>query len=119
MTGLEAIRREGGDLERVLALAHYNLGNIEFYRKDFDKAIAHYTDGIKTPYPRKGWVTYCLLRRGQSYDQMGRREEALADYKAVLARPLYWDSHKIARAGKRGPPTYDEVLAQLATGASG
>ena len=33
----------------------------------------------------------------------GRREEALAQYKAVLARPNVYDSHEDARRGLKEP----------------
>jgi predicted Zn-dependent protease len=39
------------------------------------------------------WITFALLRRGQSYDADHDRAKAKADYERVLARPDVWDSH--------------------------
>jgi predicted Zn-dependent protease len=44
-------------------------------------------------------TTIALLRAGQVYDLAGRRNEAIAQYKAVLARANIYDSHEQAERG--------------------
>ena len=44
-------------------------------------------------------TTIALLRAGQVYDLAGQRNEAVAQYKAVLARPNIYDSREQAERG--------------------
>jgi hypothetical protein len=48
-------------------------------------------------------VTLARLRAAQSLDLAGRRDDALAEYKRVLARPNVYDSLEEARRGVREP----------------
>ena len=48
-------------------------------------------------------VTRARLRGAQALDLAGRRDEALTQYKAVLARPNVYDSHEDARRGLKEP----------------
>jgi 23S rRNA A1618 N6-methylase RlmF len=43
------------------------------------------------------------LRAAQALDLAGKRDEALEQYKAVLARPNIYDSHEEAKRGLREP----------------
>jgi hypothetical protein len=44
-----------------------------------------------------------LLRAGQVYDLASKRDEALAQYKAVLTRPNVYDSREQAQKGLKQP----------------
>jgi hypothetical protein len=44
---------------------------------------------------------------------MGRREEALSDYSAVLARDDFWDAREYAKAAAKKAPDFKEVYRQL------
>jgi len=78
------------------------------------EAAAWFTGGTaQTAFPKKGWVTYCYLRRGQAMDLMGKREEAVMDYRTVLARDNFWDSWKYARLAVKKAPDLSEVSRQL------
>ncbi len=48
-------------------------------------------------------ATLALLRAAQVNDQAGQRTEAVAHYKAVLARPNVYDSRVQAEKGLRQP----------------
>jgi 23S rRNA A1618 N6-methylase RlmF len=48
-------------------------------------------------------VTRARLRHAQALDLAGRRDEAVTQYKAVLARPNVYDSHEDARRGLKEP----------------
>ena len=101
-------------LEQQLAMIYLSAGDALIALKRYDEAVGWLTTGIeKTGYPAKGWVTYCHLRRAQALDLLGRREEALVDYGAVLKRPNFWDSLKYAKAGRKQAPDYDEVYWQM------
>ena len=67
-------------------------------RRDFHRARELLNPLIQeAPNSRSRWITFALLRRGQSYDAQGERAKAKADYRKVLARPDVWKSHEDAK----------------------
>jgi hypothetical protein len=48
-------------------------------------------------------VTRARLRGAQALDLAGRREDAVTQYKAVLALPNVYDSHEDAKRGLKEP----------------
>ena len=48
-----------------------------------------------------GLITMAHLYAARSYDVAGKRDEALAQYKEVLARPNVYDAHDEAKTGLR------------------
>ena len=101
-------------LEQQLALIYLSAGDALISLQRYEEAVGWLTTGIeKTGFPEKGWVTYCHLRRAQALDLLGRRDEALADYKVTADRPNFWDSKKYAKAGLKAPPDYKEVYRQM------
>lgn len=111
--GAWQVKQQKG-LEQQLAMVYLSAGDALIAMKRYEEAVRWLSDGIeKTGFPEKGWVTYCYLRRAQALDLLGRRAEAMADYKAAAARPNFWDSQKYARSGLRGAPDYAEVYRQM------
>lgn len=101
-------------LEQQLAMIYLSAGDALLALKRYEEAAAWLTTGIeKTGFPDKGWVTYCYLRRAQAYDLLGRRLDALADYRRAEARPNFWDSKKYAKAGLKAPPGHAEIYRQM------
>lgn len=101
-------------LEQQLAMIYLSAGDALIALKRYEEAVAWLTTGIeKTAFPEKGWVTYCYLRRAQALDLLGRRAQALPDYRAAAGRPNFWDSRKYAKAGLRNAPDYAEVYRQM------
>lgn len=79
-----------------------------------EKAADYFTKGIYSAHEAKsGMVTYCLLRRGQSYDRLGRRLDAVQDYRDVMHRKDYFDSTVMAHKGLEKPVTQDDIVKQL------
>jgi len=58
------------------------------------------------------WISFALLRRAQIRDLKGQRAEALEDYRAVLARPNLWGTHREANTYVKTPypPSSPESL---------
>ena len=111
--GAWQVKQQKG-LETQLAMIYLSAGDALIALKRYEEAAAWLTTGIeKTGYPEKGWVTYCYLRRAQALDLLGRRAEALADYKTAAARPNFWDSKKYAKAGLKKTPDYKVVYRQM------
>ena len=101
-------------ITQQLSLIYLSAGDAYLAQNKPREAAAWFAGGIaETAFPKKGWVTYCYLRRGQALDLMDRREEAVADYKTVLARDNFWDSQKYAKAGAAKAPDFKEVYRQL------
>lgn len=101
-------------LEQQLAMIYLSAGDALIALKRYEEAVHWLTGGIeKTGFPEKGWVTYCYLRRAQALDLLGRRLDALPDYKKVSGRPNFWDSRKYAKAGLKRAPDYEEVYRQM------
>ena len=61
-------------------------------------------------------VTRARLRAAQALDVAGRREEAVTQYKAVLARPNVYDSHEDARRGLKEPYRLTRKVSENAGG---
>lgn len=101
-------------IEQQLGSVYLSAGDALIALKRYDEAITWLNGGIyKTAFPDKGWVTYCLLRRAEALDLLGRRAEAQRDYRAALDRPNFWDSVKYSKAGLKKAPDYGEVLRQM------
>jgi tetratricopeptide (TPR) repeat protein len=49
------------------------------------------------------WGVWAAIRSGNLLDVMGRRQEALAFYKAAAAEPDLWDLRQFAKAGQKTP----------------
>ena len=101
-------------IAQQLSLIYLSAGDAYLALNKPREAAAWFTGGIaETSFPKKGWVTYCYLRRGQAMDMLDRREEAVMDYNTVLVRDNFWDSRKYARAGTAKAPDFKEVYRQL------
>ncbi|HCC48864.1 MAG TPA: hypothetical protein DEQ38_12220 [Elusimicrobia bacterium] len=111
--GAWQVRPQKG-LEQQLAMIYLSAGDALIAMKRYEEAVAWLTTGIeKTGYSQKGWVTYCYLRRAQALDLLGRRLDALPDYRRAETRPNFWDSKKYAKAGLKASPDYREVYRQM------
>ncbi|MEW5906000.1 MAG: hypothetical protein AB1734_04360 [Elusimicrobiota bacterium] len=101
-------------LSQQLSLVYLSAGDAKLALNKPGEAAAWFTQGIEnTAYPAKGWVTYCYLRRGQAFDLMGRRQDALKDYRTVLARDNFWDSRLHAGKALKAAPGFPEVYRQI------
>jgi hypothetical protein len=61
-------------------------------------------------------VTRARLRGAQALDLAGRRDEAVAQYKAVLALPNVYDSHEDAKRGLKEPYKLSRKVGEADTG---
>lgn len=83
----------------VADLVHFKYGEALAANKQHPRAAEQFlaVQNIKTA--QADLATIALLRAGQVYDLAGKRDEALAQYKAVLARPNVYDSRVQAERG--------------------
>jgi len=91
------IRRvESGDFsyrKKYLHRAYFALGNSSLGEKKPAEAVAYYDRVIRDLPSEDRWVTWTYLNRGKAHDLLGRREQALSDYRAVLQRRDVWGMH--------------------------
>ncbi|MFA6435421.1 MAG: hypothetical protein WCW52_12080 [Elusimicrobiales bacterium] len=101
-------------ITQQLSLIYLSAGDAYLALNKPREAAAWFTGGMgETAFPKKGWVTYCYLRRAQAMDLLGRRDDATMDYKTVLARDNFWDSQKYAKSGLSKAPDFKEIYRQL------
>ncbi|NOT60068.1 MAG: hypothetical protein HOP19_07570 [Acidobacteria bacterium] len=83
----------------IADLAHYQYGEALAASKEYVRAAAQYLSVPQTKTAEANLITVALLRAAQAYDLDGKRNEALAQYKAVLARPNVYDTREQAERG--------------------
>ena len=82
---------------RALDLIHFKYGEVLLLAGYHDRAAKEFLATTKVTSAEAGLVTMAHLYAGRSYDVAGKREEALAQYKEVLARPNIYDAHEEAK----------------------
>jgi tetratricopeptide (TPR) repeat protein len=84
-------------------LVHYQYAEALAHNKDRGHAAEHFLAVPKSNGADAGLATLALLRAAQVYDLAGQRTEAVAQYKAVLARPNVYDTREQAERGLKQP----------------
>ena len=88
---------------RQLDLIHFQYGEALFVAGQAERAAKEFLAAASAPNAEANLATLARLRAAQSLDLAGRRDDALAEYKRVLARPNVYDSLEEARRGVREP----------------
>ena len=86
---------------RALDLIHFKYGEALSIAGYHDRAAKEFLAATKADRAEAGLVTMAHLYAARSYDVAGKRDEALAQYKEVLARPNVYDAHEEAKRGLR------------------
>lgn len=84
-------------------LVHYQYAEALASAKEYKKAAEQFLAASKAKDAEANLATLALLRAAQVNDQAGQRTEAVAHYKAVLARPNVYDSRVQAEKGLKQP----------------
>jgi tetratricopeptide (TPR) repeat protein len=84
---------------RALDLIHFKYGEALLIAGYNDRAAKEFLAATKVERAEAGLVTMAHLYAARSYDVAGKREEAVAQYKEVLARPNIYDAHDEAKKG--------------------
>lgn len=84
-------------------LVHYQYAEALAAAKEYKPAVEQFLAASKTKDAEANLATLALLRAAQVYDQAGQRTEAVAQYKAVMARPNVYDSRVQAERGLKQP----------------
>jgi len=84
---------------RALDLIHFKYGEALSVAGLPDRAAKEFLATTKVERAEPGLVTMAYLYAGRSFDTAGKRDEALTQYKQVLARPNVYDAHDEAKKG--------------------
>ena len=88
---------------RALDLIHFKYGEALLTAGQADRAAKEFLATTTVPKAEPGLVTMAYLYAAHAFDIAGKRNEALTQYRAVLARPNIYDSHDLAQKGLRQP----------------
>ena len=84
---------------RALDLIHFKYGEVLLMAGYHDRAAKEFLAATKVDRAEAGLVTMAHLFAARAYDVGGKRDDALAQYKTVLARPNVYDAHDEAKRG--------------------
>ncbi len=84
---------------RALDLIHFKYGQVLLEAGYHERAAKEFLAATKVDKGEAGLVTMAHLYAARAYDASGKRDEALAQYKVVLARPNIYDAHDEAKRG--------------------
>lgn len=114
---LSAAQRPAPNVPRPpLDLVHYDYGDALLVAGQPERAARELLASANTQGAESSLATRARLRAAQALDVAGKREEALTQYKAVLARPNVFDSHEDARRGLKEPYKLTRKSAENAGG---
>ena len=94
---------------RSLDLIHFKYGEALLLAGYNDRAAKEFLAVTKVERAEPGLITMAHLYAARSYDVAGKRDEALAQYKEVLARPNVYDAHDEAKRGLRQAYKVDQA----------
>ena len=86
---------------RALDLIHFKYGEALLMAGYNERAAKEFMAATKVERAEAGLVTMAHLYAARSYDAAGKRDEALSQYREVLARPNVYDAHDEAKKGLR------------------
>ena len=88
---------------RQLDLIHYQYGEALFTAAQAEHAAREFLSAATVAGAESNLATMARLRAAQALDLAGKRNDALAQYQTVLARPNVYDSQAEAQRGLRAP----------------
>jgi len=97
----DELLRDRNTAARALDLIHFKYGEALLMAGYNDRAAKEFLAATKVDRGEPGLITMAHLYAARSYDVAGKRDEALAQYKEVLARPNVYDAHDEAKRGLR------------------
>jgi hypothetical protein len=84
---------------RAFDLIHFKYGESLMTAGHFEKASKEFLASAEVPGAQQGLATMAHLYAARALDLAGNRNDAVTQYRAVLARPNVYDAHDQAQAG--------------------
>ena len=88
---------------RALDLIHFKYGEALLTAGQAERAAKEFLATTTVAGAEPGLATMAYLYAAHAFDVAGKRNEALVQYRAVLARPNAYDAHELAQKGLREP----------------
>lgn len=103
-------------VRQPLDFVHYSYGEALFVAGQPERAAKELLAAASNVNAEASLATRSRLRAAQALDMAGKRDEAVAQYRAVLTRPNVFDSHVEAQRGLKGPYKLARKISETATG---
>jgi len=84
---------------RFFDLIHFKYGEALMTAGEYERAAKEFMASADAPGGQQGMATMAHLYAARSLDLAGKRNDAVTQYRAVLARPNVYDAHDQAQAG--------------------
>jgi len=84
---------------KALDLIHFKYGEALMTAGLFDRAAKEFMASAQVPGSQEGLATMAHLYAARALDLSGKRNDAVTQYRAVLARPNVYDAHEQAQSG--------------------
>ena len=99
-----------------LDLVHFSYGDALLVAGQAERAAKELLATATMQGAESSMATRARLRAAQALDVAGKRDDAVTQYKAVLARPNVFDSHEDAKRGLKEPYKLERKSAENAGG---
>lgn len=84
---------------RFFDLIHFKYGEALMTAGEYERAAKEFMASADAPAAQQGLATMAHLYAARALDLAGKRNDAMTQYRAVLARPNVYDAHDQAQAG--------------------
>jgi tetratricopeptide (TPR) repeat protein len=84
---------------RAFDLIHFKYGEALMTAGQYERAAKEFLAAAEVPGAQPGLATMAHLQAGRALDLAGKRNDAMTQYRAVLARPNVYDAHDQAQTG--------------------
>ena len=84
---------------RAFDLIHFKYGEALMTAGQYDRAAKEFLAAADLPGAQQGLATMAHLYAARALDLAGKRNDAVTQYRAVLARPNVYDAHDQAQSG--------------------
>ena len=95
---------------RSLDLIHFKYGEALLTAGQPERAAKEFLAVTAVAKAEPGLATMAYLYAAHAFDIAGKRNEALVQYRTVLARPNVYDSHDLAQKGLREPFKMETIV---------
>lgn len=90
-------------VSRALDLVHFKYGEVLLTAGEGERAAKEFLASTKVDKAEPTLITMAHLYAARAFDLVGKREEALSQYREVLTRPDIYAAHEEAKKGLREP----------------
>jgi tetratricopeptide (TPR) repeat protein len=90
-------------VSRALDLVHFKYGEVLLTAGEGQRAAKEFLAATQVEHAEPALVTMAHLYAARAYDLVGKRDDALSQYREVLLRPDIYAAHEEAKKGLRQP----------------